>query len=128
MTPEEINIAIGEVLGRTKTTNPYKNDCGWCEGTGLEDHRHSSPRGAFAPCPICLNDVRPDFYNDLNEMHTAEEHILRNGDEVEWEKYEHEIVNVFIKRVGYQGAYLIAHASAPVRAEAFLRYHRKWVQ
>lgn len=126
MTADQINVAIGECLGRSKTNNPYKEDCGWCEGTGVARHENLGPGGLDA-CPICENDNRPNFYSDLNAMYSAEEKILFLGEE-EWERYTDLLLTVIIKKLGYSGASWLVHASAPSRAEAFLRYHGKWIE
>ena len=92
MTNEEINIAIAEACG-------YK--------TGYRDPE------AWHPLP--------DYLNDLNAMHDAEEMLI--GDEPEnselWCDFQTNLVIAC-------PAYLSYHATASQRAEAFLKTIGKW--
>lgn len=57
----------------------------------------------------------PDYLNDLNAMHEAEEKLTDS----QTQKYIDELVNV--TNVGYRNYYAVYHATAAQRAEAFLR-------
>jgi hypothetical protein len=80
-----------------------------------------------------FNHERPNYLNDLNAMHEAEEHAIHNlMDADEWGEY-----GMLLKRSHPHGLFLngevdyhdlatILHATASQRAEAFLRTIGKW--
>ena len=98
MTPEQQRIAIAEACG----WKPDKRGLGWL-----------SPHGYYSP--------EPDYLNDLNAMHDAEEMLI--GDEPEnselWCDFQTNLVIAC-------PAYLSYHATASQRAEAFLKTIGKW--
>lgn len=106
MTPEQQRIAIAVA-------------CGWTD-TQIINGKYGQ------------SDV-PDYLNDLNAMHDAEEHAIHNlMDADEWGEY-----GMLLKRSHPHGLFLngevdyhdlatILHATAAQRAEAFLRTIDKW--
>lgn len=105
MTPTEINIAIAEACGwkpRNYCNGYYRDDAeGWIESL-------------------------PDYYNDINAMHEAE-----NGLD---EEQRDELMRKVYVLLDVEGTdtgdtypdYKLYHATAPQRAEAFLRTIGKW--
>jgi len=105
MTPEAQRIAIAEA-------------CGW-----KTEYRDA----------VSSVTALPDYLNDLNAMHDAEEHAIHNlMDADEWGEY-----GMLLKRSHPHGLFLngevdyhdlatILHATAAQRAEAFLRTIGKW--
>lgn len=98
MTPEQQRIAIAEA-------------CGW----SYEKNETYAPDGAFW---WSKNPEFPDYLNDLNAMHEAENVLTGYPQRVTY--YE-----TLSKIVGYL-TFEFAHATAAQRAEAFLRTIGKW--
>ena len=98
MSEEEINIAIAEACGY------YYMDSVW-----------HLPNGAHA-------DKFPDYCNDLNAMHEAEEIFTVKAVEEDWERWDKYRRNLE-HMVGPQDTF---HANARQRAEAFLRTIAAW--
>jgi hypothetical protein len=98
MTNEQINIAIAEA-------------CGW---TDIDRGR------GFRPVAKEFNDESksfiPDYCNDLNAMHEAEEVLTRDQ------------IEVFCEQLlpKHHGIWWGIHTTARQRAEAFLRTIGKW--
>lgn len=88
MTDEQINAAIAEACGWT---------CPSCDD------------------PACSSALRPNYCNDLNAMHEAEEFLSGNL----WIGYVNELANI-------EGNLFGIRATARQRAEAFLRTLGKW--
>ena len=118
MTPEQQRIAIAEVCGwrrghSIQWTDGYAKhyDWGWTDPKGL-------PQNSKEP---------PDYLNDLNAMHEAEETLGKK----QWNHYRlHILPSVcwrFVSRqkgLHHQGQ--IEHATASQRAEAFLKTLKLW--
>lgn len=99
MSPEQQRIKIAEACGwQIQHDGPGGGYC------GLHPKKHSPDD---SPCPL------PDYLNDLNAMHAAEDYIPDRYD-----RYEY-----FLKRrLGDEWGY----ATAAQRAEAFLRTLGLW--
>ena len=104
MNPEQQRIAIAEA-------------CGW--------KRVNNPRGSLLPMEFkvdsigdvwtCLETRMPDYLNDLNAMHKAEQSIPEG------------LTGYWIELVKICGSLVTASvASAQQRAEAFLKTIGKW--
>lgn len=111
MTEEEINIKIAEY-------------CGW---TDVGDHRDKEG-GITAPFPVITGyppsrpiighkEHIPNYCNDLNTMHEVEE-MLSGADRSRYFAILCAHVNT-----GLDGYFAVVHASARVRANAFLTLH-----
>jgi hypothetical protein len=103
MTDEQINVAIAEA-------------CGW---TQIEQHPPDDT--LYGQHPSCTDEVNkyyeypiPNYCNDLNAMHEAEEMITG----VIWRDY--------FERLQRYGKASGIRATARQRAEAFLRTLGKW--
>ena len=101
MNPEQQRVAIAEACG-WKTD---KRGFGWL-----------SPRGYYAS--------EPDYLNDLNAMHDAEQ-VLTDD---QWPIYRDEIRLVVLGPIRMVSDWCKSdiHATASQRAEAFLRTIGKW--
>ena len=128
MTPEAQRIAIAEA-------------CGWVFAVCSDgEHLIYSPTdklraraGSFVDFTDCSH-VLPDYLNDLNAMHEAEEHCFPdNGfgtrETALQDRYRRELCEL----VGEQRKfpwhdYDMLHATASQRAEAFLRTLNLWVE
>jgi hypothetical protein len=100
MTKEQINIAIAEA-------------CGW----------KPAPRERWE-LDGRVEQFSPDYCNDLNAMHEAENHLPSDKKEDYWyQLYENCRRSVFSR---VEDNYKMLHATARQRAEAFLRAINKW--
>lgn len=97
MTDKQINTAIAEA-------------CGWTE---IEECSCGFKERGNPPFYSGHKKHIPDYCNDLNAMHEAEE-ILRG---CEWDIYVDLLAETWIQ---------VAHSTARQRAEAFLRTLGKW--
>jgi len=122
MTPEAQRIAIAEASGWTRVW-----DCAFRQWT------QRSPDKAWATCDPDPNanwelHRLPDYLNDLNAMHEAEETLSRN----QRAEYWHEIIKLcnqharLLNDFDRVGIFYQLHATAAQRAEAFLRTIGKW--
>jgi hypothetical protein len=106
MTKEQINIAIAEA-------------CGWlivkaCDGSLIGKLKNEQG-------PM---DEIPDYCNDLNAMHEAENRLPSDKKEDYWyQLYENCRRSVFSR---VEDNYKMLHSTARQRAEAFLRTINKW--
>lgn len=107
MTPESQQIAIAEACGLPK---PYSMWSGKDRNTPC--HSVMVNNGVKRGIPI------PDYLNDLNAMHEAEQ-VLPAG---QWDRYAQWLREL----TSSNRRFLIAHATAAQRAEAFLRTIGKW--
>lgn len=113
MTEQEINKAIAEA-------------CGW---TDIRLMKNFIGLGEVSP-PVMMgvfngnDDVVPDYCNDLNAMHEAE-NILNA---VERRIYIDHLSKVFEAFVTYSSIWKRVNATARQRAEAFLRTLSLWVE
>jgi len=106
MTKEKINIAIAKACGWRQSKSPMWE--GWWHQKGKRTYQR------FAP----------DYCNDLNAMHEAENHLPSDKKEDYWyQLYENCRRSVFSR---VEDNYKMLHASARQRAEAFLRTINKW--
>lgn len=110
MTDKEINIAIAEACGWTEV-----EPCTCCDKVS---------RG-YEPTPGAHKKHLPDYANDLNAMHEAEDNLLRMN--------KAEFAVQLCRVVGRDwpsgiggGSFAHIHATAAQRAEAFLRTIGKW--
>lgn len=117
MSEEEINVAIAECCGWKGPKNPetLARIEGW-------DSQHwgcwiLKPNG-------CLDSVHriPNYCGDLNAMHEAEKVLQQRMEK--WWNYTSQLA-VVNSTLGVGGE---AHATAPQRAEAFLRTLGKWIE
>jgi hypothetical protein len=115
MTPEKQRIAIAEACGWVcETDNYYIDSIAW---------RNENER--------CSTIDLPDYLNDLNAMHEAEESLSIEQKEGAVPLCYHECLHDVVIRsnkgltVG-RFWYLAIHATAAQRAEAFLRTIGKW--
>lgn len=102
MTPEAQRIAIAEA-------------CGWADGDGKSNWPHYGYGPNSKPYPESPEKI-PDYLNDLNAMHEAEEALTHD----QLLRYHGFLLNICGER---------CHplmASAPHRAEAFLKTINKW--
>jgi hypothetical protein len=106
MTNEQINIAIAEA-------------CGWIIIKACDGSLIGKPKNEQGPM-----DEIPDYCNDLNAMHEAENHLPSDKKEDYWyQLYENCRRSVFSR---VEDNYKMLHATAAQRAEAFLRTINKW--
>lgn len=126
MTDEQINIAIAEA-------------CGWKpddDGAGINTWDASwVGRKLYGMKPLIGNgylvdQVVPDYCNDLNAMREAEETLVGDSpeDAVREAEYCHQLFRVINPTRGGMGTdeFSKLHATARERAEAFLRTIGKW--
>jgi hypothetical protein len=125
MNKQAQRIAIAQACG---WTHLRKADCLW--GTAPNTDYSSLPDKWYAGCPGDTRNV-PDYLNDLNAMNSAEKvlnpvRVSRGGDyppESEgWGKY----VFCLLKTCEANNV-SPCHATAAIRAEAFLRALSLWV-
>lgn len=110
MTPEQQRIAIAET-------------CGWYRDKSWEvNHLWNHPNVLIS----AKADELPDYLSDLNAMAEAENFLT--GDQ--WQYY----FDLLVERIAVSSANpshatypFVVHASAPARAEAFLRTIGKWI-
>jgi hypothetical protein len=108
MTNEQINIAIAEVCGWTSIR--YNSIHGKWMGTQPQEDRDAYHL--------------PDYCNDLNAMHEAENHLPSDKKEDYWyQLYENCRRSVFSR---VEDNYKMLHATAAQRARAFLKTINKW--
>ncbi len=105
MTTEEINIAIAEACGWTKIEDPTHY---------LWKRANTEWRGGFE-----YATELPDYCNDLNAMYEAEKTLI-----YKYREYEDRLWFI-VQRDGKELAFT-SHATAPQRAEAFLRTLNLW--
>jgi hypothetical protein len=113
MTPEAQRIAIAEACGCKRYKRPFDGKVFLCR-----ENPASGTWEETSQSPCKLNSDIPDYLNDLNAMHEAEETIIipqKLG-----LKYENRIEAMSGESFG------IYHATAAQRAEAFLRTLGKW--
>lgn len=111
MKPEAINVAIAEACGWTYLQDREIGNIGW-----------QGPDGV-------LSDDIPNYYGDLNAMHSAEKVLEQRYQVVE---YGIEVVKVIERDekflVGGDVNWgKLLHATAAQRAEALLRTIGKWI-
>jgi len=119
MSPEAQRIAIAEACGFGGEFSKR-----WILEVGME----GEDKFAFAATRNNLDEEVPDFLNDLNAMHEAEETLSRN----QRAEYWHEIIKLCneeargLNDFDRVGIFYQLHAKAAQRAEAFLRTINKW--
>lgn len=110
MNEEDINIAIAEHLGFTNILIEDGAPYGFERGV-IPDREDPS---------LALNSTwLPDYCNDLNAMHEAVKSL--SGDDMQ--QMTHALRNVTRSHLS---GYELWNATAPQRAEAFLRTIGKW--
>jgi hypothetical protein len=111
MSPEEINkrIAIACKLDIVDNPNPKDRPEAW--KTAFFTKRAATIRKKSWPSSAVVK-VIPNYYGDLNAMHEAETHIM-DENSIEYVKWLNKLSCPW-------------HASAPKRAEAFLRTINQW--
>ena len=119
MSPEAQRIAIAEACGwylRDVKANP---DYRWCHPDYMAPHDSRPETKGVYGCKL-----PPDYLNDLNAMHGAEK-VLTEGQRIE---YVREIGFIWTGRNdrAIPNWWLVHDATAPHRAEAFLRAIGKW--
>ena len=111
MTPEQQRIAIAEA-------------CGWKRGHTGATHWVSDPYGirmGWSSMREVTDNALPDYLNDLNAMHEAEK-VLKSEQHF---TYQIELARA-ISTITYPLNFALLHATAPQRAEAFLRTLNLW--
>ena len=114
MTPEEQRVAIAEACGwKRSDLRPS-----WCH----PDNWSMAKNGSYEVW--VSRDKLPDYLNDLNAMHDAEEMLTDD----QWVEYRENIRTVVLGPVRYVSQWCKAdiHSTARQRAEAFLRTIGKW--
>jgi len=111
MTDEQINVAIAEACGWRNCKVLPKPKKYWDVSDVPEMCRIGSP-------PVAGSCTFPNYCNDLNAMHEAEEVLLWNKGPGVWECYRN-------KLRGKYGEDDI-HTTARQRAETFLKTIGKW--
>jgi len=108
MSPEAQRIAIAEACGWEDISAPYSNEREW---TGI---RRNGP----------FRESLPDYLADLNAMHEA--WLTLTGDQKV--NYFDQLMQVHARdlHAGEVDPYVMIHADAAQRAEAFLRTIGKW--
>ena len=115
MKPEEINVAIAEA-------------CGWKRGVTFESSFVSPSKDIARDCwygpdgKIPQRKI-PNYYGDLNAIHEAESQ-LTGAQCLEFEKHLNAVTGYF-KHITH---FVLIHATAPQRCEAFLKALGKWVE
>lgn len=95
--------------------------CGWTVG---QDNHWYSPLGNDQG--FWYENELPNYLNDLNAMHEAEK-MLKNLIGNNWViEYERSLIYVLRRDDGYPGLPFLWKATAPQRAEAFLKTIGKW--
>lgn len=109
MTNEQINIAIAEA-------------CGW-----YEEDNESEICWTLDELTYCLHeDELPDYCNDLNAMHEAEETLDLQKAGVFAEQLRVTVYRTTRLPHVDSGSFAHVHATASQRAEAFLKTIGKW--
>jgi len=111
MKPEQQRIAIAEICGWTDIHGGPPEGAYW--------------RGANPLRPDLLKEEIPDYLNDLNAMHGAEEILTRQqraayAENLTYAIRDHETPGFYHER------FVLVHLSAKERAEAFLKTLNKW--
>ena len=126
MTPEQQRIAIAKACG-WKMHTVAKDDPYTCTHCGI----HYSPmiwREWEIPYLWCKknNETQsPDYLNDLNAMHDAEE-VLTNEQDLEYSEALEQVVEGRFVTNNAEDMRRLRSATASQRAEAFLRTIGKW--
>lgn len=124
MTPQEINVAIAEACGFFDIREDVTGFFGWRKG-------YHQPTTYYKAKENCTLSPIPDYFNDLNAMHEAEKTLTPN----QQIRFIHNLGLEVLKLCPLAGDYWMAHeldcwtmsrATAPQRAEAFLRTIGKW--
>jgi hypothetical protein len=114
MTTNEINIAIAEACGWSRTKEA---DGSWTIKSASGEGCNYYPQDIEAA--MQLANV-PNYLNDLNAMHEAEKVFFASGVPASrWEAYDNMLAQSC-------GGFARAHATAAQRAQAFLRTIGKW--
>ena len=106
MTNEKINIAIAKACGWRQSKSPM-----W-EGFWHDKRKRTYQR-------FC-----PDFRKDLNAMHEAEKLFDQLEKEIYWNNLYDQCDRTVFSRV--EDNFIMLHATARQRAEAFLKTIGKW--
>jgi hypothetical protein len=121
MSPQAQRIAIAEACG-------FSGEFGkrWILETGME----GEDEFVFAATRNHLDEEVPDYLNDLNAMHEAEETLSANQ-RIDFACYltepvRDQIYNVMPYDLHYPVCFPAIHTTARQRAEAFLRTIGKW--
>lgn len=110
MTPEQINIAIAE-------------ECGWViKDNGTIFTPSGDYYGQVGFTAEAYHQILPNCHNDLNAMHEAEKQFYPPVSK-KWNRYIDRLMEVVCDEIQ-----TVACASAPQRAEAFLRTVGKWIK
>ena len=124
MSPEKQRIAIAEACGIK-----LAEDCPECYGVG-----RVGSEGDCWPCDHCEGTGKamtkkdrwskaPDYLGDLNAMHAAEK--MLDTDKLKL-RYQMNLMKPMKATTNPGATFLLFHATAAQRAEAFLRTIGKW--
>ena len=107
MTPEQKRIAIAEACGWRGISEQFLVGYAPWRTEPYSDRVKSCSIADLDSIPL---DPLPDYFNDLNSMHDAEDTM---GDPQLWTEYDNQLASV-MDHVGWK-----YHATAAQRAEAF---------
>ena len=108
MNPDSQRIAIAEACGWTECHPATKTPHGFFEAYGRKK----------LPCGSRKDERLPDYLNDLNAMHQAEKVLGL--------MQRHHFANRVASSADAGWGFKALHATAAMRAEAFLRTIGKW--
>ena len=124
MTPEAQRIAIAEACGWIRE---YADVPTW-------DNSVNSYKGGYEPVRTMLfrrkekcfrAENLPDYLNDLNAMHGAEK-MLTDEQDLEYSESLEQVIGARFNSNNGEDMRRLRSATAPQRAEAFLRTLGKW--
>jgi len=96
--------------------------CGWrFAETGPQGKWWAPPKGE--KFVATLYERLPDYLNDLNAMHEAEKHLRSLYPRDEFHEFGYQLEEIMTR-----DEERVWHATAPQRAEAFLRTLGKWIE
>jgi hypothetical protein len=123
MNKEKQRIAIAEACGWKNADHPDAMELK--QGWSMPEKWCMDPKGVLR-----FNHHRPDYLNDLNAMHEAEEHLDVNQ-KIDYASlitrhFLDEIYHVIPNDLSFHICFPAIHVNPEVRAEAFLRTVGKW--
>lgn len=124
MKPEQQRIAIAKACGWTDVAFDYSGTGYYLFGYPKEFVRPDEAHIDFAGLRMTLGQVAkkfvPDYPNDLNAMHEAENVLITGDNSEEYDRYLREAMQ--------DAPDYIWHATSSQRAEAFLRTLNLWTE
>jgi hypothetical protein len=132
MTEQEINITIAETCGATWAKKPvFDHDGRWHWHFGKDPFEFDSSWAGEPPSrDKCILELDvPDYYSDLNAMHEAEKIFddrHKYTDDTRSLYYDYLALSAEGFPDKWEVSWHVLRATAPQRAEAFLRTVNKW--